>query len=342
MKNSEFVFDLLCGIICIFVGVLFISYSEVLGKFVGFVLFGFGIFLIFSKEDKKSEKKESSNDRRFHNDDYNSKSDKTEWERTSSNRTNNRNNKKKKNKKANYEQDSDENDRIDYRICILVLLAVMMKADGKNMVCELDRVKATIRRYYKTEDEQKTALKEFQSILNNKSNHKISTIYNNINKQFNYVAKSELIMELLAVAYADNKFTKIEDTTIQNILTKLNISRKEYKSIKNIFSKKYNQGEYDQNKKQGDNQSGNSGQSKSQNNKRHKSNGITVDDAYDILKVDSNASDAEIKKAYRALAIIYHPDKVSSLGDEAIRQATESMKQINQAWELVKEARGMR
>ncbi len=343
MKHSEFVFNLLWGISCILVGVLFISYSEDLGVLVGLILFGFGFFLIFSKEDKKSEKKESSNDRRFHYDDYNSKSDKTEWERTSSNRTDNRtNNKKKKNRKANYEQDSDENDKIDYRICILVLLAVMMKADGKNMVCELDRVKATIRRYYKTEDEQKAALKEFQSILNNKSNHKISTIYNNINKQFNYVAKSELIMELLAVAYADNKFTKIEDTTIQNILTKLNISRKEYKSIKNIFSKKYNQGEYDQNKKQGDNQSGDSGQSKSQNNKRHKSNGITVDDAYDILKVDSNASDAEIKKAYRALAIIYHPDKVSSLGDEAIRQATESMKQINQAWDIVKEARGMR
>ena len=236
MKHSEFVFNLLWGISCILVGVLFISYSEDLGVLVGLILFGFGFFLIFSKEDEKSEKKESSNDRRFHYDDYNSKSDKTEWERTSSNRTNNRNNnKKKKNRKANYEQDSDENDKIDYRICILVLLAVMMKADGKNMVCELDRVKATIRRYYKTEDEQKTALKEFQSILNNKSNHKISTIYNNINKQFNYVAKSELIMELLAVAYADKKFTKIEDTTIQNILTKLNISRKEYKSIKNIF-----------------------------------------------------------------------------------------------------------
>ena len=107
MKHSEFVFNLLWGIICIFVGVLFTSYSEFLGKLVGFVLFGFGISLIFSKEDKKSEKKESSNDRRFHNDDYNSKSDKTEWERTSSNRTssnrtNNRNNKKKKNRKANY------------------------------------------------------------------------------------------------------------------------------------------------------------------------------------------------------------------------------------------------
>ena len=58
--------------------------------------------------------------------------------------------------------------------------------------------------------------------------------------------------------------------------------------------------------------------------------------------VTAPMSDEEIKKAYRALAIMYHPDKVSSLGDEAIRQATESMKQINQAWNIVKEARGMK
>ncbi|MBO7442305.1 MAG: J domain-containing protein, partial [Paludibacteraceae bacterium] len=51
---------------------------------------------------------------------------------------------------------------------------------------------------------------------------------------------------------------------------------------------------------------------------------------------------AEVKKAYRVLAMMYHPDKFSSLGDEAIRQATESMKQINMAWDVVKEARGMR
>ena len=56
MKNSEFVFGLLWGIICILVGVIFISYSEFWGKFIGFVLFGFGISLIFSKEDKKAKK----------------------------------------------------------------------------------------------------------------------------------------------------------------------------------------------------------------------------------------------------------------------------------------------
>ena len=73
-----------------------------------------------------------------------------------------------------------------------------------------------------------------------------------------------------------------------------------------------------------------------------RSESISVSEAYDILGVEGNASDAEIKKAYRVLAMMYHPDKVSSLGDEAVRQATESMKQINAAWDVVKYARGMR
>ncbi|MCQ2188974.1 MAG: DnaJ domain-containing protein [Paludibacteraceae bacterium] len=65
-------------------------------------------------------------------------------------------------------------------------------------------------------------------------------------------------------------------------------------------------------------------------------------EAYNILGVGCNASDDEIKKAYRALAVKYHPDRVARLGDEAIRQATESMKEINNAWDFVKESRGIR
>ena len=42
------------------------------------------------------------------------------------------------------------------------------------------------------------------------------------------------------------------------------------------------------------------------------------------------------------MAIKCHPDNASNLGDEAIRQATESMKQINMAWETVKMARGIK
>ena len=67
-----------------------------------------------------------------------------------------------------------------------------------------------------------------------------------------------------------------------------------------------------------------------------------MSDAYDILGVSENVPVEEVKKAYLALATKYQPDKAAKLGDEAIRQATESMKQINEAWEVVKMARGIK
>ena len=247
--------------------------------------------------------------------------------------------------KIKYEQ---EETKMNYKDTILHLLAEVMKADEKQIKCELDRVKATIRRYYLTEEEQKNALKQFQSILNDKKNSDLNKICRIINLQFDYAAKSELIMELLAVAYADDHFDTTEETIIQKIVKNLNITSQEYKSIYILFMNKYKQGEYkyenynEYNKNwENENKNKNSGNSKSNSN-RSKSGSISVSEAYDILGVAGNASDAEVKKAYRVLAMMYHPDKFSSLGDEAVRQATESMKQINAAWDVVKEARGMK
>ena len=237
----------------------------------------------------------------------------------------------------------------EFRDSILQLLARVMKADGKQMKCELDRVKSTIRRYYKTEDERLAALKQFQSILNGNKRFHINKICSSINQKFDYAVKSELIMELLAVAYADDKFSSKEKSTIDKIVIYLQISPEEYESIKNIFRKKYNQGEYKYDENRNEYNESNENKKKDENKNRSKSNSnrsksgnISVSEAYDILGVESNASDAEVKKAYRVLAMMYHPDKFYSLGDEAVRQATESMKQINAAWDVVKEARRMR
>ena len=262
--------------------------------------------------------------------------------------------KKKCEQKGKYKQkksntNSNNNKDCNFRDAILQLPAEVMKADGKQMKCELDRVKATIRRYYQTDEERLAALKQFQSIINDKKKANVIKLCNIINQKFDYAAKSELIMELLAVAYADDNFSEIEASTINKIVTNLFISRKEFKSIKNIFRKKYNQGEYKYDENRNEYNESNYNKKKNENKNRSKSNSnrsksgsISVSEAYDILGVETNASDAEVKKAYRVLAMMYHPDKFYSLGDEAIRQATESMKQINAAWDVVKEARGMR
>ena len=60
-------------------------------------------------------------------------------------------------------------------------------------------------------------------------------------------------------------------------------------------------------------------------------------DPYKVLGVSPDASDDEIKKAYRSLARKYHPDKYrdSDLAD----LASEKMKEVNAAYEEIKAQR---
>jgi len=57
---------------------------------------------------------------------------------------------------------------------------------------------------------------------------------------------------------------------------------------------------------------------------------------YAILGVNSDSSLAEIKKAYRSLAMKHHPDKLAHLGEEMQNQAKEKFQLIVEAYKNVK------
>ena len=54
---------------------------------------------------------------------------------------------------------------------------------------------------------------------------------------------------------------------------------------------------------------------------------------YQVLGVDQNATEAEIKAAYRKLAAKYHPDNYAGSPLEDL--ASEKMKEINAAYDLL-------
>ena len=60
---------------------------------------------------------------------------------------------------------------------------------------------------------------------------------------------------------------------------------------------------------------------------------------YHVLGVSKEASDAEIKSAYRKLARKYHPDKYRD--SELADLASEKMKEINAAYEEIQKMRSM-
>ena len=64
-------------------------------------------------------------------------------------------------------------------------------------------------------------------------------------------------------------------------------------------------------------------------------------DAYAVLGVTENATDDEVRAAYKRMVVKHHPDRVASLGEDIRQAAEKKMREINEAKEIVFKARGL-
>ncbi len=119
---------------------------------------------------------------------------------------------------------------------------------------------------------------------------------------------------LLQAAYADGVMHPNEKVVLQHIADELGFTEAELTHIEAIIL--------------------------GHQNAASAANGISLDDAYAILDVSKNASDAEVKKAYRRMMNQHHPDKLVSKGlpEEMIKIATEKTQEIKAAYEKIKNA----
>jgi DnaJ like chaperone protein len=189
----------------------------------------------------------------------------------------------------------------DFGMSLLILVAAVMKADGKVVRSELDYVKQFFIRQFGQES-AKQALLTLKDIL--KKDIPVRDVCLQIKGNMDYASRLQLLHLLFNISLADTVIHPSEIQIIEKISGYLGVGSNDFLSIKNMFIPE-------------------------------------TDSSYKILEIERTATDEEVKKAYRKMAVKYHPDKVSHLGDDIRKSADEKFAMVNEAYNKIKKERNM-
>lgn len=207
----------------------------------------------------------------------------------------------------------------DVNAALMVLIAAVLKADGDVKRSELDYVKRFLLQNY-GEERGKEMLQVLKQMV--EKDIPIDQVCYQIKVNTDYTTRYHMVDFLFGIGAADGEFSQAETTMLRLIAQYLGIAQSDYISI------------YERHV--GSSYSGYSGSS------RNTSSTSYTKDPYRVLGIESTATDDEVKKAYRRMAMKYHPDRVAGMSEEIQRNAAEQMKEINEAYESIKQRRGMK
>jgi len=184
---------------------------------------------------------------------------------------------------------------------LLVLIAAVMKADGKVLKSELEYVKQFFVRQFGRESAAEATMM-LKNLL--EQNIPLRDVCSQIGRNMDYSSRLQLLQLLFNVSVADGNVHPAEIEVIDAIAGYIGISQSDLISVKNMFIPE-------------------------------------TDSAYKILETERSASNEDVKKAYRRMAVKYHPDKVSHLGEEFRKAAEEKFRKVSEAYEKIKKERKM-
>ena len=184
---------------------------------------------------------------------------------------------------------------------LLVLVASVMKVDGKILKSELDYVKKFMVDNF-GEPSAQDAIKILRDLL--KQNIPVNEVCRQIKNNMNYSARLQLIHFLFGIALADSQISAAERQLIEQISRGMGINAEDFTSIQAMFVK-------------------------------------DINSDYKILEIEPSASNEELKKAYRRMAMKYHPDKESHLGEDFQKAAKEKFQKVTRAYNDIKKERNI-
>lgn len=197
---------------------------------------------------------------------------------------------------------SRSNRAADVPTILMALSAAVMKADGKVLKVELSYVKEFLRHQFG----EQFSTHHLQTLKNYLDNDiPLTQICSDVRLQLRPESRLQLVHYLFGIAKADGDVSTLELNVITQIASMMGIAQTDFESVKNMFYR-------------------------------------NVDSDYKILGLEETATDEDVKKAYRKMAIKFHPDKVAQMGEEFQKGAKEKFQAIQEAYEAIKKRRGIK
>ena len=205
--------------------------------------------------------------------------------------------------------------RNSFLMSLLVLSATVIKADGKTSPQEMQ----TLRKFFSL-NFGTNAAQEAEEIVQEliRKDFNLYEVCTQVRSCMDYSQRLQLYHYLVELGACDG-LTQREIDVIEVIGTYIGLAKEDIDAIFAQFGR-YN--------------SNSGSQGSSSNNSNSESN-------YRILGISPSATDEEVKKTYRKMAIKYHPDKVATLGEDVQKAAEEKFKTISQAYEAICKERGI-
>ena len=191
----------------------------------------------------------------------------------------------------------------DVPTMLMALSAAVMKADGKVLKAELNYVKSFFNQQFGPQFSGQH-LQVLKRFLDS-GNVPLEQICHDIRIRMQPEVRVQLLHYLFGIAKADGDVSVTEIKVIENIARMLHVGTQDFESVKNMFYR-------------------------------------NIDSDYRVLGVEPTATDEEIKKAYRQMAIKFHPDKVAQMGEEFQKGAKEKFQNVQEAYEAIKKRRGFK
>ena len=208
-----------------------------------------------------------------------------------------------------------EGQRNSFMFSLMVLASYVIKADGKVMHSEMEYVRQMLRMNFGSaavaegEDILKKLFEKQKQLDAQQPGAYKSAVYDSCRQISQYMAyeqRLQLLAFLCEIARADGKVPASELEALRWLASSLGLNAQEVDSMLNL-----------------------------------QSGGTNLEAAYKVLEISPDATDDEVRKAYRKLALKHHPDKVSTLGVDVRKAAEKKLQEINAAKDLIYKSRGM-